>query len=139
MYQVHKDPLTKKFVCKHCGEAKRTRQGLSGHIQFKHSTGKETQQQIDAAYLSSKVLDIKIWEETCGLPESTMQATRTALLTWLYAKMFCDIIGIDLNKQDFKNYLMAGLASVYQNESLKEELLASIRTLFQQAIEDYIP
>jgi len=133
-----KDPLAKKFICKYCGKAFRTRQGISGHIQFRHGALQKPQQ-IDAQYLLSKALDIEIWETGCGLPESTMQATRTALRTWLHVKMFCDTIGIDLNKQDFKNYLMAGLASVYQNESLKEELLTSIRTLFQQAIEDYIP
>lgn len=112
MYQGYKDPLNKKFVCKHCGKVFRTRQGLSGHIQWKHGA-KQKIHQIDADYLLDKLPEVKIWEMTCGLPTSTIQATKNILATWLYVRSFCESIDIDLNKQDFKSYLIASLASVH--------------------------
>ena len=36
MPKLSKQTLEKRFSCSHCGQTFRTRQGLSGHIQFKH-------------------------------------------------------------------------------------------------------
>jgi len=135
MGQFYEDPLNKNFLCQHCGNAFRTRQGLSGHIQFKHGAKQEADR-IDASYLLGKMREIAIWEMACGLPESTIWATRYVVGNWLHVRSFCRALGIDLNKQDFKNYLVASLANVHQNEYLKGQLLPRIQDLLKQAIED---
>ena len=36
MPKLSQDSLKKRFSCQYCDKSFRTRQGLSGHIQFKH-------------------------------------------------------------------------------------------------------
>lgn len=36
MPKLKEDSLKKRFTCQYCGKSFPTRQGLSGHIQFKH-------------------------------------------------------------------------------------------------------
>ena len=119
MYGIHieplyKDPLNKKFPCKQCGNLFRTRQGLSGHIQFKHGT-KQNALQIAA----DDIVDIKAKLKAVGgileLSKSTTQMIEAILDNWLKVIYVCGPLGIDLNKQDFKNYFVARLADMYQS------------------------
>ena len=114
MYQIYTDPLQKKFVCKHCGKAVRTRQGLSGHIQFVHSA-KQKIEQIDNTYIMSKGTKLDILGKVAGWSESTIKARKAILVNWLDVQLFCKMLGIDLSKQDFKNYLIARLPDMYQS------------------------
>jgi len=59
-YTHNEDPLTKGFICNYCGKAFRTRQGLSGHIQWKHGA-KQKLEQIDAVYILSEVGSVGAW------------------------------------------------------------------------------
>ena len=114
MEPPYKDPLKKKFPCKKCGKLFRTRQGLSGHIQFKHGTKQK-------ALLIAKddIMDIKVVlkaiEGLWDLPKSNTQMIQAILDNWLKVVYICDPLGIDLNKQDFKNYFVARLADIYQS------------------------
>ncbi len=116
MYEepLYKDPLNKQFQCQHCGNLFRTRQGLSGHIQFVHST-KQKIEKIDSSYVSSKLSELDILGEAAGWSKSSIQARKTILLNWLDTQTFCKMLDIDLSKQDFKNYLIASLADMYQS------------------------
>jgi len=113
LIQETKDPLNKKFPCKHCHKLFRTRQGLSGHIQFKHSTKKNA-----LAIAAQDILDIKIKLKTVkdimNLPKPTAQRIEAILDNWLNVVYICTSAGIDLNKQDFKNYFVARIADMYQ-------------------------
>ncbi|MFC1932996.1 hypothetical protein ACFLXU_05145 [Chloroflexota bacterium] len=114
LIQEIKDPLNKKFQCKHCGNLFRTRQGLSGHIQFKHGT-----KQNALAIAAKDILDIKIKLKTVegimNLPKPTTQMINAILDNWLNVVYICASAGIDLNKQDFKNYFVARIADMYQS------------------------
>ena len=119
MYGIHmeplyKDPLNKKFPCKQCGNLFRTRQGLSGHIQFKHGTKKNA-----LAIAAKDILDIKIKLKTVegimNLPKPTTQMINAILDNWLNVVYICASAGIDLNKQDFKTYFVARIADMYQS------------------------
>ncbi len=110
MYQPNKDPLHKKFLCKQCGKTFRTRQGLSGHIQFKHGT-EQAIKELDANYVLSMAIELEVIGKTIGWSESTIQARKAILVNWLDFKLCCNTLGIDLNKQDFKNYVIRRLAS----------------------------
>lgn len=113
MEPIYKDPLNKKFPCKKCGKLFRTRQGLSGHIQFKHGTKKNTLQ-----IAAEDILDIKIRlkaiEGIMNLPKPTAQRIEAILNNWLEVVYICASAGIDLNKQDFKNYFVTRIADMYQ-------------------------
>jgi len=113
LIQETKDPLKKKFPCKHCHKLFRTRQGLSGHIQFKHGTKKNA-----LAIAAQDILDIKIQlkmiKEIMNLPKPTSQRIEAILDNWLNVVYICASAGIDLNKQDFKNYFVARIADMYQ-------------------------
>ena len=112
---VYKDPLSKKFPCNHCGKLLRTRQGLSGHIQFKHGSKYGTKQytlliaEKDITHLKIK---LKVAGEIIDLPESKIVAI---LDNWLKVVTICGPIGIDLNKKDFRDYFIAKLADMYQS------------------------
>lgn len=114
LIQETKDPLNKKFSCKYCGNLFRTRQGLSGHIQFKHGTKKNT-----LAIAAEDMLDIKIKLKTIegimNLPKPTAKMINATLDNWLEVVYICASAGIDLNKQDFKNYFVARIAGFYQS------------------------
>ena len=114
LIQETKDPLNKKFQCKQCGNLFRTRQGLSGHIQFKHSKKGNV-----LAIAAKDNLDIKIKlkykEGIMNLPKPTAKMIETTLDNWLKVVYICASADIDLNKQDFKNYFVARVADYYQS------------------------
>ena len=114
LIQETKDPLNKKFPCKQCGNLFRTRQGLSGHIQFKHVTKKNALQIAIDDILDIKI-KLKMIEKIMNLPKSTAQMIEAILDNWLKVVYICDSAGIDLNKQDFKNYFVARVADMNQS------------------------
>jgi len=117
MYNTHNEgPLTKKFICNYCGKAFRTRQGLSGHIQWKHGA-KQKPKQIDDEHIFSEVTRVALWGGAWGLSESAIEARQKILLDWLEVGALCDFLHIDLNTQDFKYYLIARLAQLQEKGS----------------------
>ena len=119
MYGIHieppyKDPLNKKFPCKQCNKLFRTRQGLSGHIQFVHSA-KQKIEQIDFTYIMSKKTELDLLGKAADWSESTIKARKIILAKWLEVQLFCKILDIDLSKQDFKKYVLARLPDMYQS------------------------
>lgn len=112
MYSTkNKDPLAKKFICKYCGKAFRTRQGLSGHIQFRHGALQKPQQ-IDNTYISSKIKDVALFGAAWGLSKSAIKARQMALADWLEVRGLCEFLDINVNAQDFKYYLIGRLAQL---------------------------
>ncbi len=109
-----KDPLNKKFPCKHCSKLFRTRQGLSGHIQFKHGTKQNALLIAVEDIVEKKALLKAVWK-ILELSTSTTQMIETILDNWLKIVLICDSVDIDLNQQDFKNYFVAKVANIYQN------------------------
>lgn len=111
-YQTN-NPLYKGFTCPYCEKALRTRQGLSGHIQFKHST---KQNILDIATNDIELLKDKLYASVniIGLDKTTTQMIEILLNNWKIIVTVCEQLDIDLNKQDFKNYFVAGLVDMYQ-------------------------
>ncbi len=115
LIQEIKDPLSKKFRCKHCDNLFRTRQGLSGHIQFKHGTKKKNALSIAAKDMLDIKIKLKKIEDIMNLPKPTAKMIETTLDNWLEVVYICTSAGINLNKQDFKNYFVARVAGYYQS------------------------
>ena len=107
------NPLYKGFTCPHCGKALRTRAGLSGHIQYKHSIKQNT------PYIATNDIELlknKLYAtvNTIDLDDYTIQVIEIILDNWKKIILVCEQLDIDLNKQDFKNYFVAMLANKYQ-------------------------
>ncbi len=108
------NPLYKGFTCLYCEKTFRNRAGLSGHIQFKHST---KQNILDIATNDIELLKDKLHVAVSiiGLDKTTTQMIEIILNNWIKITIVCEQLDIDLNKQDFKNYFVAGLAGMYQS------------------------
>ena len=116
MPKLSEKTLEKRFQCEYCGETFRTRQGLSGHIQFKHHAvfgPKSEAQQIDMSFIRSKLKGITVWKATNQLPQPTTEAMLNLLMNWHHVRYFFSMLDIDLTKQDFKTYLLVGLGRLF--------------------------
>ena len=118
MPKLSAEALAKRFECPYCEKTLRTRQGLSGHIQFKHGSGQQSTE-MDAAWLVRQVSKIEkafgsVWE----LSEAAVRARMEILRVWPEVTALANTIGITLNRQDFKNYFLTRLAQIHSRESL---------------------
>ncbi len=120
MPKLSEATLEKRFQCDYCGETFRTRQGLSGHIQFKHETlydpiAKNTKitKEIDMDFILSNQIEIKLWTKVNGLTESTNDTILKLFVNWGSARSFFKMLDIELTEQDFKTYLLAGLGKIF--------------------------
>ena len=120
MPKLSEDSLSKRFQCQYCGQFCRTRQGLSGHIQFKHGVGEESSGEEssvpDAHFVLSEGFRYKRVGLTAGMPMSQIAANQRALGGWVKVKGFCEFLGVKLTPQDFKNYIILRLACMHENE-----------------------
>ena len=116
MPRLSENTLEKRFRCDFCGGTFRTRQGLSGHIQFKHNAYYEPE---DMSKQSAKVIDMKFllsnqrnflkWRITNGLSKSTSDNIAVLFVNWGKVISLFDALGIDLTDDDFKTYILSGL------------------------------
>ena len=126
MPKLSKNSLEKMFTCQYCGKPVRTRQGLSGHIQWKH----KVQQPLSMADLSGVIRRAKHLEarwNSEGLSHSRELARIVA--RWADVIGTCDDLNIRTNNQDFKDYFIASLARMYENEELEERLISRVKNL----------
>jgi len=128
MPELTKNSLEKRFTCHYCGKSIRTRQGLSGHIQFKHGT-KQKHQKPDLTLTVPKAVDLKLWREGLNLSKSTFDAAVDTVIWWDIVRLFCEVFDIELNQQDLKNYLITSLVQIHQNEQLKQDIIEKLGRL----------
>ena len=133
MYGIHieplyKDPLNKKFLCKQCGNLFRTRQGLSGHIQFKHGT---ISQEKDKKKVEFKVTkkgiqeEFVYWKAILKPSKFEYEAVFDMFIWWMNVKFLFEGFGLELNEQDLHNYVITSLANIRQNSQLLKQLRAT--------------
>ena len=120
MPKLSEKTLEKRFQCYYCEETFRTRQGLSGHIQFKHQTlyspiAKNTKitKVNDNDFIMSKHTEVMLWKEINGLPYSTKNNIVKLFVNWGEVRGFFNTLDIGLTEQDFKTYLLAGLGKIF--------------------------
>ena len=116
MPKLSEKTLEKRFQCYYCEETFRTRQGRSGHIQFKHQAAykKEVKaKEIDMKFLSSKSKYVLTWQATNQLPQQTNKAISSLLVNWLQVRSFFKMLDLELTEQDFKTYLLVGLGNIF--------------------------
>jgi len=107
MPKLSKNSLEKRFTCQYCSRSLRTRQGLSGHIQFKHATSKKKSNTVDMAKDVEKKLEIwKVCVRTIGYPPEVSQAGDRLIRKWRILREYSHLLGTDLNDKDFKHFIL---------------------------------
>jgi hypothetical protein len=128
MPKLSQHTLEKMFKCQICGELLRTRQGLSGHIQWKHNAGK-SQPPIDYDVINALTKEWEKYGKIMLLPDAQIRAQENILKNWPIVHVFCKYLKIKLNNTDFKNYILASFARMYECEELEERLFNRIKNL----------
>jgi hypothetical protein len=108
MAEFEHSALKKPFTCNECGKSFRTRQGLSGHIQFAHGASAKPPN-IDVTYLTEAGLLYKTSAIGTGLSDAQVSARLRILLEWLEVETFCYVLKLKLNRADFKNFILTRL------------------------------
>ena len=121
MPKLTQDELYKRFHCPHCDKTLRTRQGLSGHIQWKHGTGKKSTK-IDIDWISKQIDRMKkTWVEAMEWSPAAVQAREDILLRWILdVEAMCHVAEIKPNHEDFKNYIITSLAVLQVIENMQK-------------------
>jgi hypothetical protein len=145
MPKLSADSLEKRFACPYCEKTLRTRQGLSGHIKFKHGSAYQPQTYIPYGVTAKEKPPLgldevepvtKIWEgrEKFMLDSQwEIHAQRNVLKRWNEVRLLCNELNIHLDKTDLKNYLVTSLAYVYTSECLKEEMIRILKQLIHDS------
>jgi len=118
------NPLFKGFTCQYCGNTFRSRQGLSGHIQFKHGiTGQKKVKQVEFK-LTKKDVTSKLvqWKAISKPSEFEYEAVVDMFLWWIQVKTLFKAFGLELNEQDLHNYVITSLANIRQSTQLLNSL-----------------
>ena len=117
MPKLSEDSLKKRFVCQYCGKSIRTRQGLSGHIQWKHAAGGVSQHE-NLDYLATKANEWTRYRKQISLPPEETQIQHNIIMKWAEVRVFCMHFGIKLSNTDFKNYLVTAMAQTHANQQM---------------------
>lgn len=119
------NPLYKGFTCPHCGKALRTRQGLSGHIQFIHGiTGqKKSKKEVEFEITMNGIPDtLTVWKLGSKPSKFEYEAVVDMILWWTNVKLLVEGFGLELNEQDLHNYIITSLVNIRQNSQLLKQL-----------------
>lgn len=108
MPKLSQNSLEKRFVCQTCGRSVRTRQGLSGHMQFRHSAGAKSQHDIMDVIKdsSAKLLTWQTYVRAAGFPPEAAAAGERLIDRWTLLSGYLDIVGIKVNGVDFKYFML---------------------------------
>jgi hypothetical protein len=117
MPKLKEDYLKKRYTCQYCGKSFPTKQGLSGHIQFKHQ--KKWIKEPDLPPYTEIVSEFMEIEKHYGLLTVTSNDILDMMKYWLEFKLLCSkVFKIELNQQDLKHYVIASLVQIHQNQRL---------------------
>ena len=134
MPKLSQQTLEKRFSCPHCGQKIRTRQGLLGHIQFKHASGaiKKEKSLIDL------VTDIKIKEKflrSIGLGEQEISELTQVRREWVYVKTLMEDKDCKVSDADFKTYQIVAYALMASDKRFKNWLTGELNTAIAKLME----
>jgi len=114
--KLSKQTLEKRFQCPKCGKSIRSRQGLSGHIQFKHSAGavKEEPDIVDEAF---KIKHHEMFLKSIGYNEKEITELTQVRKDWVRAKVLIE--DTKLSKADYKAFQITAYAVIFSEMRLK--------------------
>ena len=119
------NPLYKGFICPYCDKALRTRQGLSGHIQFIHGIigQKKVKKEVKFEITMNGISDtLTVWKVGSKPSKFEYEAVVDMILWWTNVKLLVEGFGLELNEGDLHNYIITSLANIRQNTQLLRQL-----------------
>ena len=127
--------LDKMFECPYCEKLFRTRNGLSGHIQFKHAKNAYCSERKEADYYPDPDITEYGYRLVEGISERWIQSKIIPLREWKQAKETLEFKNIKSEKDYFMAYQLmvhALLASEGRMKRwLNDELSLAISTLMK--------
>ena len=136
MPKLTQQTLEKRFRCPYCSVTLRTRQGLSGHIQFRHSrgtTGTGRKSLHDA--ITESIVSQRLASEPMGSSDAEFQEMAEIRADWRFIKVFMGEGNIKFNDADYKTYLLVAAAFMYGNQRLMNKLNKDLREAIAKLIE----
>jgi hypothetical protein len=119
--------LGKRFLCEFCQKTFRTRQGLHGHMQFKHlggGFGKQPEasdtEKGEAFVLSAKVFQQRL--ELIGIKGEEQKELVDIWVNWLMVKAMFEDEKMKFDIRDRKTYLVTVIAQRQANKKLLDDL-----------------
>jgi len=123
MPKLKGDSLKNRYACQYCGKSFPTKQGLSGHIQFKHQKKWIKEPDLTALEIIPKLIQVQeLFESYTVPPDDTLDMIKY----WSEFKSLCLAFNIELNQQDLKHYVIASLIQIHQNRRLKEKIINAL-------------
>ena len=125
MPKLSQKTLEKRFLCKHCQQTFRTRQGLSGHIQYKH---KLKPKEDENPYLEMIIDAFKFRQrsEIAGFNKEQISEMAQILAYWYVIKGQVEDEHIKLNNSDLKTYLIVSMVQMRSNQWLYRKLATDL-------------
>lgn len=126
MPKLSEQTLEKRFKCPHCKETLRTRQGLSGHIQFKHPSGTPAEENRNDKVIretSDFIADARI----AGFNEKEIYEMGQILVYWMRIKAVVEGKYTKLNDNDLKISLITTLAQIHANHMLFDRIRDEVK------------
>jgi hypothetical protein len=125
MPKLTPETLKKRHACPTCGETFRHRQGLSGHIQFKHKTqdSKESNPFMEAVYYAA---GLKRRVGPMGFNTKDVEDLLQVVNDWNTFKVIFEDEHVVLNNNDYKNYLMMAFALKRANDRLSKLVISEL-------------
>ena len=123
-YQTN-DALYKGFTCQYCEKTFRSRQGLSGHIQFLHGiTGqKKGKKEVEFEITKNDIPNtLEVWKAGLEPSKFEYEAVLDMFFWWTDVKLLFEGFGLELNEQDLHNYVITSLANIRQIAQLLKQL-----------------
>jgi len=110
------NPLAKSFKCQHCEEYFRTRQGLSGHVHFKHGAQEKPEDftsKVASTLMESEdnKYNTELRCDNAGLSLEDKQIMIKIVEEWKTTVRLSQYLGIALSPSDFKTYVIVRFAS----------------------------
>jgi len=123
MPKLKEDSLKKRYTCKYCDKSFPTKQGLAGHIQFKHQKKFIKKPDLSPSEIVPKLKEVQYIIESPTVP---LEDTVDMIKYWTEFEFLCDAFKIELNQQDLKHYVIANLVQIHQNRRLKEKIINAL-------------
>lgn len=152
MPRLSQRTLEKRFHCPHCRATFRTRQGLSGHIQFKHPAGTVETTNSYADFIldtarykrilddwKSDIAKYKSIPESLGFNKKEVSEITQILESWPYIEKLVEANPINKNVKisgaEFKTYMIVALAQMFANRRLINQLNKDLSEAISKMIE----
>ena len=135
MPKLSQQTLEKRFKCPHCGESIRTRQGLSGHIQFKHPKVTTGAAAKSLEELATERIAMQRVASKGGVTNAELQEWLEIRADWIYIRPLIEKGNIKLNANDYKTYLFMAAAIMFGNQRLMNKLTKELNSAIGQLLE----